>query len=155
MVYQATRRKYFPKYSGLCITCKNLFYSANCAAAACSCSCVRGSLRPSWKGGRSKNVHGYVRLLSHGHPRADRWGYVFEHILVMENHLGRFLSTKETIHHRNGIRDDNRLDNLELRTGQHGKGQTPDDLVQFTVDNYPEKVVALLKARASLSTNSE
>jgi hypothetical protein len=48
------------------------------------------------------------------HPRARSAGYVFEHILVMEDLLGRHLLPEETIHHRNGVRDDNRPENLEL-----------------------------------------
>lgn len=57
------------------------------------------------------------------HPRAPSGnGYVFEHILVMEERLGRYLYADETIHHRNGVRDDNRMENLEL-VGQTSAGR--------------------------------
>lgn len=73
---------------------------------------------------------GYIMVKSKDHPRApSNSGYVFEHILVMESKIGRHLVHGETVHHLNGVRDDNRPENLELWASNHPSGQRVSDLV--------------------------
>ena len=89
---------------------------------------AQGASRPQprayWKGGRTKTPAGYVSVL----VRADdpfvsmrnSVGYALEHRIVLAQKLGRPLLPTETVHHINGIRNDNRPENLQLRSGQHG-----------------------------------
>ena len=65
-----------------------------------------------WKNGRYTNSKGYVLIYAPDHPFATAGCYVLEHRLVVEKRLGRYLLPSEIIHHINGIRDDNRDENL-------------------------------------------
>ena len=106
-----------------------------------SCGCILveykksqiGDKSPSWVGGRFINKNGYVQVRDQEHKNAVG-GYVFEHIKVMSGHLHRPIKEGETIHHKNGIRDDNRLDNLELWCSKHPPGQRVDDLLNFCIE---------------------
>lgn len=72
---------------------------------------------------------GYVRI-KRDHPRASR-GWVREHIVVMEESIGRPLLQGEEVHHINGVKHDNRPENLELWVIRQPKGQRPSDLVEW------------------------
>ena len=67
-----------------------------------------------WKGGRIVDQDGYILLKTPHHPHATAIGYVREHRLVAERHLGRFLLPSEVVHHVNGDKQDNRIENLEV-----------------------------------------
>jgi len=93
-----------------------------------------------WKGGQTKR-NGYVYIICHGHPFAQRWGKVKRARLVMEEHLRKtdpsspylvkmngevYLSRQFDVHHKNEIKDDDRIENLEVLTPSeharlHGK----------------------------------
>lgn len=85
-----------------------------------------GARHYNWSGGRTKHPSGYWQVrLSPDDPlfsMANRAGTVMEHRLVMARSLGRPLERRESVHHINGDRMDNRIENLQLRKGQHGHG---------------------------------
>ncbi len=87
----------------------------------------RGDASPNWKGGRRTTPKGYVMVLRPDHPRAQN-GYVQEHRLAMEEHLGRPLLPTETVHHKNGVKHDNSIENLEVWGSYHGNGHRYEDL---------------------------
>ena len=105
----------------ICQACQKEFKSPHSTRKYCSRSCYfttrTGKNNPLWGGGKKRYIHGYVWCYTPiGHPRrksnqVNKYR-IQEHRLVMEKHLGRYLESHELVHHLNGIKDDNRIDNL-------------------------------------------
>jgi len=95
-----------------------------------------------------KNNAGYVV----GYLRGK---LVAQHRIVWEQHHSCALHPFENIHHINGIRHDNRIENLELWTKAQPAGQRPEDLVKWVVENYPELVTKQMKGKGNGRSNSQ
>ncbi len=87
---------------------------------------LKGSKHWSWRGGKHLDSHGYPMIYMPNHPRANH-NYVFEHWIIMEEFLGRYLKKGEEIHHINGNPSDNRIENLKLfpNHSEHSKTHYP------------------------------
>lgn len=78
----------------------------------------RGEKNPRWNGGKMKSGNRHILVLKPDHPFSNKYGYIPEHRLVMEKHLGRYLKPEEVVHHINNIFDDNHIENLKLFSNQ-------------------------------------
>lgn len=108
-----------------------------------------GADNHQWKGGRVIRG-GYVYRKVYEHPRRSTGGYVAEHTLVMEEMIGRYLERDENVHHRNGVKDDNRRENLELWVRSQPAGQRASDLLEWAhaiIERY-EGVLLTMEDRA-------
>jgi hypothetical protein len=102
----------------ICETCGESYRRASPNSRYCSRTCYVGAARH-----RYEHVSGYVAVYAPNEPGANRSnGLIAEHRLVMQQYLGRALRPDESVHHINGVKSDNRIQNLQLRVGQHGKG---------------------------------
>jgi len=99
----------------------------------------KGKRSCAWKGGKIKNGLGYIEVWAPDNPNCKSAGYVLEHRLVMSEHLGRPLKRGENVHHKNGIRDDNRIENLELWTKSQPPMQREEDLVKYYKEFLEER----------------
>lgn len=81
----------------------------------------KGPDSPNWKGGTYKHSDGYIYEYAPDHPNNYK-GYVLQHRLRMEEHLGRYLEPHEIVHHKDEDKAHNEISNLELTTAKlHGK----------------------------------
>ncbi len=126
-----------------CEWCGNEFIPVRTTQKCCSLRCaydlgntkrgLKGELNPRWKGEIRPQAGGYIRQY------VPRRGYLLQHRLIMEDIIGRPLLRHEEVHHRNGIRDDNRIENLELWIKRQPGGQRVKDLIEYAhwvLDTY-------------------
>lgn len=100
----------------------------------------RGKYHHNWRGGKYKDATGYIRSQAPNHHRADKLGYVMEHILVYEKYHKCCVLLWGNIHHKNGKRDDNKIQNLLGMTGsQHIRYHRIQDLQKYGVTNFCKK----------------
>ncbi len=67
-------------------------------------------------GHKKKTKNGYIKIFFPSHPKSTKDGFILEHDLIMECNIGRWLKDDEVVHHKNRIKNDNRIENLELMT---------------------------------------
>lgn len=110
-----SQKKWRREHRHPCLDCGVLVEVRAKRCKSCSRKHQRRENHPNWKGGRvalAGGARGYIGILKPDHPRANKGGYVLEHILVWEEAHGKPLPKGWIIHHLNGIKNDNRPSNL-------------------------------------------
>lgn len=128
---------------------KTISYYERCTHHFCSNKCRQIKERSNdrkynsgnWRGGRIKRGK-YWYIKKYDHPNSGKQGYIAEHRLVMEKHLGRYLKPTEVVHHINENPTDNRIENLEVckNAGTHIRDKHPETwnkLVENQFTHHP------------------
>jgi hypothetical protein len=136
---------YFEEYPSHVKQGRGQYCSRQCSGAAHT-----AEKSNNWSGGRFATPKGYILVLAKDHPNANGRGYVFEHILVMEAFLGRYLLPDEEPHHKNRKKADNDITNLQLVTKEEHRA-----LHRMFVDNpLNDKDLLTAELRQGLSLSA-
>jgi len=114
----STRKRAVSEF--LCPQCGNIVVKRRSNGRrdyTCSQACARKYRYDAYRAPRKERIgtgRGYWAVLRHDHPNASADGYVLEHRLIMEKKISRYLTKDEVVHHINGVRKDNQIENLLL-----------------------------------------
>lgn len=108
-----------------------------------------GEDNPSWNDGRYVDNDGYIHISKPDHPHTHGKGFVLEHRLVMEKEIGRFLKRDEVVHHKDGCRSNNAIENLQLfdKNGDHLRHELTGRCPRWTDDGKRRILEAVKRKR--------